>query len=69
MGLEQVRRHIARLTPAGICDDCLAGAVGLTARADARKLARELLGTNGFERSNGKCCMCNAAKATTRKVR
>ncbi len=38
-------------------------------RNDARKLARELLGTNGFERSNGKCCMCNVVKATTRKVR
>jgi hypothetical protein len=69
MALDKVRRHIARLGPAAICDDCLAQAIGLSTRNDARKLARELLGTNGFERSNGKCCMCNAAKATTRKAR
>jgi hypothetical protein len=69
MGLDQVRRHIGRLAPAAICDDCLALAVGLTARNDARKLARELLGTGGIERSNNSCCMCNSTKATTRKVR
>ena len=69
MGLDKVRRHIVRLAPDAICDDCLAQAVGLAARIDARKLARELLGTNGFERANSKCCMCNAAKATTRRTR
>jgi recombinational DNA repair protein (RecF pathway) len=66
---EKVKNMIARLSPNGICDDCLANGVKLEKRADARAFSRQLLGTGGFERRKDQCCMCGSTKQVTRKVR
>ena len=66
--LSKVSRLIVRLSPVGICDDCLTGLAGLPKRSDARTLVRELAGTGGFERKTAKCCMCEQARQVTRNV-
>lgn len=67
--LERVEALITRLAPAGICDGCLAESAELGGRTDARAFARQLVGSNGFERSNSTCCMCRSFRAVTRKAR
>lgn len=69
MANDHVRRLISRLAPQGICDDCLAQAANLNGRSEARSMARELLGTQGFERRKDRCCMCDNSRALSRKTR
>jgi hypothetical protein len=65
--IERVQALVTRLAPAGICDGCLAKAAGVEGRTDARFLARQLIGSDGFRRTNSTCCMCSNARAVTFK--
>lgn len=67
--LERVQALIARLAPSGICDSCLAESTELERRNDARAIARQLIGSNGYERSNSICCMCRNSRAVTSKTK
>lgn len=67
--LTDVERLIVRLSPATICDDCIAETLSLGGRLLAEQNSRELAGTNGFERKKDVCSMCDAPKLVTRKVR
>lgn len=65
--LDQVRGLIERLSPDPICDDCIAERLGLPARQNARHKARELAGSNGFERNMDACAICGETKQVTRR--
>lgn len=67
--LERVRALLTRLAPAGICDGCLAKAACVEKRTEARSLARRLIGSDGFRRTNCTCCMCSRAGAVTCKAK
>ncbi len=69
MGLARVRSLIARLSPAAICDECLARLAELTKRSEAGNLARQLVGHDNYQRSRDQCCMCQQARQTTRKLK
>jgi hypothetical protein len=69
MGLARVRNLIARLSPAGICDECLAGLVELSKRSEAGNLARQLVGHDSYQRGRDKCCMCQQTRQVTRKLK
>lgn len=66
--LEAVGALIARLSPAPICDDCVAEKLDLPSRQHANQKARELTGRNGFERRRDICSICYGEKLVTRKT-
>jgi len=66
--LDDVRGLIARLSPAPICDDCLAEKLSLQGRQHANQKARELAGSNGFERRRDICSICYGEKLVTRRT-
>ena len=68
-GLAKVRSLIARLSPEGICDECLAGLAELTKRSDAGNLARQFVGHGGYQRSRDQCCMCQQTRQVTRMLK
>ena len=67
--LTDVTRLIARLSPATICDDCIADKLSLADRLLAEQASREVAGSNGFERKKDVCSLCDATKLVIRKVR
>jgi hypothetical protein len=66
--LDKVRALVARLSPEPICDDCLAEKLELAVRQNANRKARELAGSDGFERHKGQCSICGLDKLVTRLV-
>jgi hypothetical protein len=64
--LEQVSALIERLSPAPICDDCIARTLGLSVRQHANHKTRELAGMGGFERGVDRCAMCDGEKKAIR---
>lgn len=60
--LDQVRTLVERLSPAPICDDCIADRLGIGVRQHANHKTRELAGSHGFERRKDTCSMCGASK-------
>ena len=65
--LEQVSALIERLSPAPICDDCIAKTLGLSVRQHANHKTRELAGTNGYERRKDACSLCGETKLVIRR--
>ena len=63
---EQVRALIERLSPESICDDCIAGRLGLLVREHANHQTRELAGMAGFERRIDTCAICRTVKKVIR---
>jgi len=64
--LHDVEKLVARLAPAPVCDDCLTHTLGLsTLRHHADFAARELAGTNGFERLKDTCGLCGETRLVT----
>jgi ribosomal protein L37E len=66
--LDDVSALITRLSPAPICDDCVASTLGLSVRQHANHKARELAGANGFERRKDVCSLCGGTKTVTRRT-
>lgn len=66
--LDDVGALITRLSPSPICDDCVTEKLSLQVRQQASRKARELAGTNGFERRRDICSICNGEKLVTRRV-
>ncbi len=66
--IDAVRNLIDRLSPAPICDDCIAEKLGIQ-RGHANGRVRELTGANGFERRRDLCAICSGEKLVTRRVR
>ncbi len=66
--LDQVRGLIERLSPAPVCDDCIAERLGLSVRQHANIKARELAGQGGFERRIDSCSLCGATKKVIRRT-
>jgi hypothetical protein len=62
--LDQVCGPIERLSPAPVCDDCIAERLGLRLPQHANHKTRERAGQGGFERRIDGCSLCGA----TRKV-
>lgn len=65
--LDRVRSLVERLSPAPVCDDCIADRLGLTVRQHANHKTPELMGIGGFERDIGTCSLCSAAKKVIRQ--
>lgn len=65
--LDQVRKLIERLAPEAICDDCIAERLGLSVRQHANHAARELAGSDGFERGKDDCAICGENKLVTHR--
>ena len=66
--LEGVGALITRLSPSPICDDCVTEKLSLPVRQQASRQARELAGTNGFERRRDICSICDSEKLVTRRI-
>lgn len=66
--LDNVRALISRLSPAPICDDCVAEKLELTERQQANQKARELAGADRFERRRDICSICYGEKLVTRRL-
>lgn len=66
--LNRVRALIERLSPAPICDDCIAERLALSVRQHANHKTRELAGTDGFERRLDPCAICGTTKKVIRRV-
>lgn len=66
--LARVRAFIGRLAPQPVCDDCIADRLELSLRPPAHHRARELAGTDGFERRLDDCVLCGTNKTVIRKA-
>jgi hypothetical protein len=66
--VDDVRKLIERLSPAPVCDDCVADRLGLAVRQHANHKTRELAGQNGFERRKDICSLCYGEKVVIRKI-
>lgn len=64
--IDDVSALIARLSPAPVCDDCIAERLGLFVRQHANHKTRELAGSNGFERRKDICSLCFGEKLVIR---
>ena len=67
--LDQVHRFIERLSPAPVCDDCIAAWLAPDMRQAAGNSAHELAGTAGFERRMDACSLCGETKKVIGKAR
>lgn len=67
--LAKVRAFIERLAPEPVCDDCIAERLGLLVPQHAHHRARELAGSDGFERRLAPCALCSATRTAIRKAR
>ncbi|TPG42701.1 hypothetical protein EAH79_02180 [Sphingomonas koreensis] len=65
--LDDVARLITRLAPEAVCDDCIADRLGLEGPQHANHQARELAGSNGYERKKDVCALCGTAKLVIRR--
>jgi hypothetical protein len=65
--LDEVRAFISRLSPAAVCDDCIADRLKLSVRQHANHKTRELAGAGGFEREKADCSLCGTRKLVIRK--
>lgn len=65
--LDDVERFVSRLSPEPVCDDCIAGKLGLSIRQRANHKTRELAGSNGFERRKDVCSLCGDTKLVIRR--
>jgi hypothetical protein len=62
----QVRALIERLSPAPVCDACIADRLDLETPQLADREASELAGRQDFERQMGICSICARAKKVIR---
>lgn len=67
--IEDVANLLRRLSPAPICDDCVAERLSLASRQVANQRTRELAGSHGVERRRDICSLCFGEKVVTRLVK
>ena len=67
--LDQVRAFIERLSPAPVCDDCIAERLSLRVRQHANQKTRELAGSGGMERRRDICSLCYGDMLVIRHTR
>jgi hypothetical protein len=65
--LQDVEKLVVRLAPAPVCDACLTDTLGLSILHHADHAARELAGSNGFERSKDECSLCGETRMVIRR--
>lgn len=65
---DKVKELIAVLAPTPICDECVVEKLGLATLHQASHRARELAGTDGFERAKEHCAFCGEVKTVTRRT-
>jgi hypothetical protein len=59
LGVQDVEKIVACLSPGPVCDTCLTTKLGISLLEHADHAARELAGTNGYERRKDACCLCD----------
>lgn len=59
---------ISRLSPAPVCDGCIAERLQLAGPQVANLKAREVVGSGGFERRRDICSLCFKERLVTRKA-
>lgn len=62
---EAVGKFIGRLSPAPVCDDCVASRLDLSTRQKVASVIRELVGSGGFERGKESCSLCGELRMVT----
>ncbi|MDH7972871.1 hypothetical protein QH494_11805 [Sphingomonas sp. AR_OL41] len=65
---DRVHALIDRLSPAPICDHCVAERLALDSVEAANIKVREVVGTGGFERRRDVCSLCSEERIVTRKI-
>jgi len=65
---DPVVAFISRLSPAPVCDDCIAERLHLGSPQLANVKARAVAGTQGFERRRDICSLCFSERLVTRKT-
>jgi len=64
--LEDVERLIRKVSPAALCDDCIADKLHLTVRQHANHKTRELAQSRKFDRRKDVCNSCGSTKMVIR---
>ena len=54
----EIERLVTRLSPAPVCDICIAERLALTPDVDVHQATGELVGAHGFERRKDACSLC-----------
>ncbi|HEX7694582.1 MAG TPA: hypothetical protein VF409_08835 [Sphingomonas sp.] len=65
---DRVAAFIVRLSPAPVCDACIAERLRLASPQVANLKAREVAGAGGFERRRDICSLCFEERLVTRKA-
>jgi len=65
---DRVTAFISRLSPAPVCDACIAERLELGSPQIANQKVREVAGSEGFERRRDICSLCFDERLVTRKV-
>lgn len=65
--VDRVHALISRLSPAPVCDTCVAERLGLGSTQSANKV-REVVGMGGFERRRDICSLCFNERLVTRRT-
>jgi hypothetical protein len=65
--LSAIEKLVTRLSPEPVCDDCITQTLGLSRHENADQAARELVGSNGFERAKDICSLCGEVRLVTRR--
>jgi len=53
-----IERLVTRLSPAPVCDTCIAERLALAPDMDVHRATGELVGAHGFERRKDACSLC-----------
>jgi len=66
--VDRVHAFITRLSPAPVCDACVAERLALGTTQAANIKIREVVGMGGFERRRDICSLCFDERLVTRKA-
>jgi hypothetical protein len=62
----KVRDLLTGIAPVGLCDDCIAGHLGLNHRQQSSRATATFAGSAGFSRDRGECASCRKAKTISK---
>jgi hypothetical protein len=65
----KVKDLLAEVSPARLCDDCIAGRLGLNHRQQSSRATAIFAGSVGFSRERGECSFCRKIKTTSKSTR